>query len=277
MARKNKKNPARSPRTPSPANSGDRAGSLWEKLIESGLTYFVSFVLGTTLFGGCGYLLFNEKAEALALDREMLNYGRFANEDKAAREMAGFWNSDGSSRMEPLTRIEKVVKRLSDGVTDARLDDEFVRETSIWTAESISRIASLIGIINGYAFGDELYKNLQQDYTKELDAEKSLLSDVAVTVKNWNQTPVERRTDRLRQIVGKHPEVNTAIAEIESRSLRVLKRIDDKFAENDQKFNELKNQNSTLTRKKLFARMGITLGGALVLLAITRRLIKRKK
>jgi hypothetical protein len=232
------------------------------------LSYAVSFVLGTALFGGGGYLLFKAKADELALDREKLDFSLFAKEDLAAYDMAGFWKSDRTSQTEPLTLLEPVVKRLSDTVTAPRLDDGFARETAVWADESVSHIAAQIGGVTGYTFSEELYKNLQQDYAGELESEKNLLTDVAESVTDWNQLSVERRRDRLGQIFRKGLGVKTKLAQIESRSVRVLKRIDEKKAANDQKFNELRNQITANARKRLFARIGVTAGLALVLFSV---------
>lgn len=275
MARKNKKNPAPSSRTPSLSNKS--AGTLWGKLAENVSSYVVSFVLGAMIIGAFNYLLLQAKAEELALEREMLHFSAFAKEDESANEMAEFWKSDGSSKSEPVTKIQAVVKRLSDSITTERLDDAFVRETSIEISASISHIATQIGRINGYTFGDELYKSLQQDFVKELDAEKNLLFEVTEIVNNWNKLSVERRRERLGQIFNKGLEVKTGLAQIESRSLQVLKKLTEKMAENRQKYNEIKNQITTGARKKLLAKTGISIGIALILTTIAIYLFKRLK
>jgi len=275
MARKNKKNPVPSPRASASPDKG--AGTLWGKLAESVSAYIVSFVLGTMLTGAGGHLLLQAKAEDLALEREMLQFSRFAKEEESASEMAEFWTSDRSSNVEPFTKLLTVVKRLSDSVTAERLDDAFVYETFIWNSTFISHIATQIGRINGHTFVDELYKNLQQDYVKELDAEKNLLSEVTEIVNNWNKLSVERRKERLGQIFNKSLEVKTSLAQTESRMLQVVQKITEKKTEHNHKYNEINNQITTVARKKLLAKVGFFTGVALLITGIALHLFKKLK
>jgi hypothetical protein len=268
MARRNMNTPTPSPRTaPAPH---ERAGTLWGKLAESVFSYALSFVLGTMLLGGAGYLLFNARSEELALESKKLHFDASTKDVAMAYEMSALYKSSGS---EPLLKTGAVVDRLYDSVVAAkRLDDAFVRETSIWIGESVSRKAEQIGRINGYTFSAELYKDLQRDYVGELDAEKKLLSDVAEMVNDWDKLSVERRKERIGRALNKALEIRTVQAQIESRRSQVMMDLDEKMKEGKQKSNEINNQLTIITRRKRMAKIGIVVGTAFILTTIAMSL-----
>lgn len=227
------------------------------------------------LVGGFTYLLFQAEADKLNLERELLQFGRFDNEDKLAREMSELWKSDMTSDPKRVDTLVAVVKRLAKNVTATRLDSAFAGETLSWTRTSISHIFTQVGRINGYTFSEELYKNLQQDYVKQLEAEKVVFYEVTGIVDEWNKTEVVSRRERLLQVANKTLEVRTALAQIVSRSHQVLEKLTEKMAENTQRYNELKNQNTIVARKKMFAIAGVSVGSLLVLLTIAVYSFKR--
>ncbi|MFZ5449258.1 MAG: hypothetical protein ACOZFS_11540 [Thermodesulfobacteriota bacterium] len=237
-----------------------------DKIADHIISMVLSFLFTIGLIGGSGYILFQSPAEENAVDRQTQE---LANQATSIRQFNDMLNVFASGWFADQTNFQPegvFIQELSRNTTAQALDPTLKQEVLNWTSESLMRLTSEKGHIEGFVFSNDFERAFQQHYLKIYSIRISMTEQLDELALNWEQKRPQSREERLELIqalrldqIGNLQGIFSKISQLQDRT-----RIELQQAEQTKK--DLTSQIRIIWLKNLLAIIGIVIGVSLVML-----------
>ena len=257
-------------RSKKPSYSSPEKAGLFDKVVEHGISQFVSLLFSVFLIGGGYYFLYQFPAERDALQREIQSTA--AQGDPASfNDMLDIFTSSWAveNGMAQLFQRDSILEKFKFKMNaNENLDGKSRMDIQTWCSNALFRLSSEKHQISGFVFSNEIEKGVQQNMIQGMDSQIATLNTLCDFPQSWDTKTPKQRLDALNSYHEKIRENANLQSELLSR-LGQAKRFAGKDVSQEHAMRqEMETRMTMLLWKKYAAILGMLIGVGAILAMI---------
>jgi hypothetical protein len=168
------------------------------KILESSISYIVTFFFSVVLIGSFTYLAFQANADLIATSQFEIDLQKQTNELDAATRINDIFNKGWFSKQSNWDDLNNTVKRLAENKQDAKLEPNYRQELISFVTQSQMQLAAELGQVQGIYVTPEPIKHHQEIIVDVYQQTIIVFKTLEDMISRWNHETPDTRTEYFR-------------------------------------------------------------------------------